>query len=198
MVKSTRCTWCGDDPLYVRYHDLEWGVPTRDRNALFELLALEGMQAGLSWITVLRKRRHLRGAMFALCPETVARFGPRDRARLLADAGVIRHPGKLDAIQINAERFLEIDREDDAVEFLWSFVGGRPIVNSWHSSGEIPATTPIAEAMSRGLKARGFKFVGPTICYAFMQASGMVNDHIAGCFRHPQCNEPDAKRCVVA
>jgi DNA-3-methyladenine glycosylase I len=198
MVKKTRCTWCGDDPLYVRYHDVEWGVPTRERNALFELLALEGMQAGLSWITVLRKRRHLRGAMFAFCPETVARLGARDRSRLLADPGVIRHRGKLDAVQINAERFLELDRDGGAVEFLWSFVGDRPIVNRWRASKQIPAITPAAEAMSRALKQKGFKFVGPTICYAFMQASGMVNDHLTSCFRHPQVGAPDAKRCVVA
>ena len=198
MVKSTRCSWCGEDSLYVRYHDLEWGVPTRDRNALFELLMLEGMQAGLSWITVLRKRRYLRGAMFAFCPETVARFGANDRARLLADPGVIRHRGKLDAVQVNAERFLALDHQGDAVGFLWSFVGDKPVINRWRVSRQIPATTSVSEAMSRALNAKGFKFVGPTICYAFMQAAGMVNDHLTSCFRHEQCNERDAKRCVVA
>jgi DNA-3-methyladenine glycosylase I len=198
MVKSARCSWCGDDPLYVRYHDREWGVPTRQRGALFELLILEGMQAGLSWITVLRKRRHLRGALFGFCPETVARLGEADRARLLADPGVIRHRGKLDAVRLNAERFLELDRDGGAVEFLWSFVDDRPTVNRWLTREEVPATTPGAQAMSKALRSKGFKFVGPTICYAFMQASGMVNDHLIACFRHEQCNEPDAMRCVVA
>lgn len=197
MVKSARCTWCGDDPLYVRYHDLEWGVPARDRNALFELLILEGMQAGLSWITVLRKRRHLRSAMFAFCPETVARMGANDRERLLTDPGVIRHRGKLDAVQVNAKRFLELEREGGAVAFLWSFVDGAPIINRWRKRDQVPSTTPAAHAMSRALKHKGFKFVGPTICYAFMQSAGMVNDHVTSCFRHTECNEPDAKRCVV-
>src|SRR5512147_86 len=198
MVKSARCTWCGDDPLYVRYHDLEWGVPARDRNVLFELLILEGMQAGLSWITVLRKRRHLRGSMFAFCPETVVRMGANDRQRLLADPGVIRHRGKLDAVQINARRFLELEREGGAVAFLWSFVDGTPIVNRWRKREQVPSTTPVAQAMSRALKHKGFKFVGPTICYAFMQSAAMVNDHLTSCFRHTECNVPEAKRCVVA
>lgn len=198
MVKSARCTWCGEDPLYVRYHDLEWGVPTRDRNALFELLVLEGMQAGLSWITVLRKRRHLRGALFAFCPETVVRLGANDQMRLMTDPGVIRHRGKLDAVRINAQRFLELDREGEVVAFLWSFVDGAPIVNRWRTREQVPATNPAARAMSRALKHKGFKFVGPTICYAFMQSAGMVNDHLTSCFRHAQCNERDAKRCVVA
>jgi DNA-3-methyladenine glycosylase I len=198
MVKSARCTWCGDDPLYVRYHDLEWGIPARARNALFELLILEGMQAGLSWIAVLRKRRHLRAAMFAFCPETVVRMGANDRERLLTDPGVIRHRGKLDAVQSNAERFLELEREGGAVAFLWSFVDGTPVVNRWRTRDRVPSTTPAAEAMSRALKRKGFKFVGPTICYAFMQSAGMVNDHLTSCFRHAECNVPDAKRCVVA
>ncbi len=198
MVKSVRCAWCGEDPLYVRYHDLEWGVPTRDRDALFELLILEGMQAGLSWITVLRKRRHLRGVMFAFCPETLVRLGARDRVRLLADPGVIRHRGKLDAVQSNAARFIELDHFEGAAAFLWSFVDDAPQINRWRSGSQIPSTTPAAESMSRALKSRGFKFVGPTICYAFMQAAGMVNDHLATCFRHAQCNEPGAKRCVIA
>ncbi len=182
----------------MRYHDLEWGVPTRDRNMLFELLILEGMQAGLSWITVLRKRRHLRGVMFAFCPETLARLGPQDRIRLLADPGVIRHRGKLDAVQSNAAQFLVLERTGDVVEFLWSFVGGTPRVNRWRVASQIPSTTTEAESMSRALKSKGFKFVGPTICYAFMQAAGMVNDHLTSCFRHAQCCEPGAKRCVIA
>ncbi len=181
----------------MRYHDEEWGVPTRDRNALFEMLVLEGMQAGLSWITVLRKRRHLRAALFALAPELVVRMGSLDIARLLADPGVIRHRGKLASVSHNAARFLELDRDAEAVTTLWSFVGGAPVVNRWHDSREVPATTPAAQLMSKALKKAGFKFVGPTICYAFMQASGMVNDHLLGCFRHAACQEPDTRRQLV-
>jgi DNA-3-methyladenine glycosylase I len=198
MVKTLRCGWCGDDPLYVRYHDCEWGVPTRDRNELFELLMLEGQQAGLSWITVLRKRRHMRGVLFGFCPELLARMGDRDFARLLGDPGVIRHRGKLEALRTNAERFLELNSDGDAADFLWSFVEGRPVINRRRTLRNVPPTTPQSDAMSRALKQKGFKFVGSTICYAFMQAAGMVNDHVTTCFRHAQCNEPGAKRHTIA
>ncbi len=196
MVK-TRCGWCGDDPLYVRYHDVEWGVPTYDRNALFELLMLESLQAGLSWITVLRKRRHLRAALFGLCPELVARLGSRDIARLMRDPGVIRHRGKLESLTTNAQCFLELDRGGEAVARLWSYVGGAPIVNRWHDMRAVPSHDDAATAMSKALRKSGFRFVGPTICYAFMQAAGMVNDHMQDCFRHRACQVPGAKRISV-
>jgi DNA-3-methyladenine glycosylase I len=197
MVKTARCTWCGEDPLYVRYHDLEWGVPTRDNHQLFELLMLEGLQAGLSWITILRKRRHLQAALFAFRPELVVRMGPLDLERLLADPGVIRHRGKLEALRSNAERFLDLDAKEGAAQFLWSFVHDKPIVNRRKVAGKIPAMTVESDAMSRALKANGFKFVGSTICYAFMQSAGMVNDHLTSCFRHSECGAPEAKRCTV-
>ena len=198
MVKTQRCGWCGDDPLYVRYHDCEWGVPTRNRGELFELLMLEGLQAGLSWITVLRKRRHMRGALFAFCPELLVRMGDNDVVRLLADPGVIRHRGKVEALRTNAKQFLELDGDDSAVEFLWSFVDGATIVNRRRSLRHVPPSTPQSDAMARALKKKGFKFVGSTICYAFMQASGMVNDHVATCFRYAECNEPGAERRTIA
>jgi DNA-3-methyladenine glycosylase I len=198
MVKAQRrCTWCADDPLYIRYHDHEWGVPTYDRNALFEMLVLEGMQAGLSWITILRKRRHLRAALFALVPELVVRMDAKDVARLLADPGVIRHRGKLESVSHNAARFLDLDHNGTAVGLMWSFVGGQPVVNRWRNSSEVPASTEAAHAMSKALKKSGFKFVGPTTCYAFMQASGMVNDHLVDCFRHAACQRPGARRQLV-
>jgi DNA-3-methyladenine glycosylase I len=197
MVKMARCTWCGEDTLYVRYHDLEWGVPTFDRNALFELLVLESLQAGLSWITVLRKRQHLHSAMFALCPELIARMGPKDHARLLADRGVIRHRGKLESIKTNATLFLEMDRDGGAAALLWSFVGGAPVVNHWRSRNQVPTSNGAAATMAKALKGYGFKFFGPTICYSLMQASGMVNDHLVSCFRHESCQQPGARRCLV-
>jgi DNA-3-methyladenine glycosylase I len=198
MVKTIRrCAWCGDDPLYVRYHDEEWGVPTFDRDALFELLMLESLQAGLSWITVLRKRRHLRAAMFGFCPELVARMGQTDFDRLVADSGVIRHRGKLESIANNARCFLELDRDGEAVASLWSHVGGEPVVNRWRTAGKIPAVDDGAVAMSKALKRAGFRFVGPTICYAFMQAAGMVNDHLVSCFRYRACQLPETRRVLV-
>ena len=161
-------------------------MPTFDRDALFELLMLESLQAGLSWITVLRKRRHLRAAMFGFCPELVARMGQTDFDRLVADSGVIRHRGKLESIANNARCFLELDRDGEAVASLWSHVGGKPVVNRWRTAGKIPAVGDGAVAMSRALKRAGFRFVGPTICYAFMQAVGMVNDHTTNCFRYAE------------
>jgi DNA-3-methyladenine glycosylase I len=198
MVKTTlRCGWCGSDPLYVRYHDLEWGVPCYDRVALFELLMLESLQAGLSWITVLRKRRHLRAALFGLCPELVARLSALDIARLMKDPGVIRHRGKLESLASNAQRFLELDTDGDVVAMLWSYVGGEPIVNHWRDMKAVPSVDDAAVAMSKMLRKAGFRFVGPTTCYAFMQAAGMVNDHLVSCFRHSACEAPGTRRELV-
>ncbi len=183
MVK-VRCGWCGSDPLYVRYHDREWGIPLRERNALFELLMLEGMQAGLSWITVLKKRREFDRVFAGFVPERLARWSSRDVLRALGEPGIIRHRGKIEAAVANARAYLELDRDGSAADYLWSFVGGAPVQNRWRSLREIPAHTPTAQAMSKALKGKGFKFVGPTICYAFMQAAGLVNDHLVDCFRH--------------
>ena len=180
-----RCAWSGTDPLYVEYHDTEWGVPVHDDRKLFEFLILEGMQAGLSWITILRKRENFRRAFAGFDPEKVARFGKRDIARLMADAGIVRNELKVHAAVGNAKAFLEVREELGSFDkFMWQFVGGAPIVNRRRGMKDIPASTPVSDAMSKELKRRGFKFVGSTICYAFMQASGMVDDHVVGCHRH--------------
>jgi DNA-3-methyladenine glycosylase I len=184
-----RCAWpgAGTDPLMLRYHDEEWGAPVHDDRVLFEFLVLEGVQAGLSWQTVLRKRENYRRAFRHFDPEAVARFTGEDVARLLADPGIIRNRLKVSAAVINARKFLEVRKEFGSFDaYIWQFVGGRPIDHRISSVSEIPATSPESEAMSRDLKKRGFKFVGPTICYAFMQAVGMVNDHETGCFRHAE------------
>ena len=182
-----RCAWANpDNPLYVAYHDEEWGVPERDPRALWEKLVLDGFQAGLAWITILRKREAFRAAFANFDPEVVARFGEADRARLMADAGIIRSNAKIDAAIDGARRFLAMrEAGEDFSEFLWSFVGGAPIQNHWTSISGVPAQTPEAVEMSKALKAKGFKFVGPVIVYAFMQAVGMVNDHVVTCPRHP-------------
>lgn len=173
------------DPLYEAYHDTDWGVPEYDSRALWEKLVLDGFQAGLAWITILRKREAFRAAFAGFDPEKVALFGPEDRARLMADAGIVRSGAKIDAAIDSAKIYLRMrDEGEDFSQFLWSFVGGKPIQNRWSELGEVPVKTPEAEAMSKALKARGFKFVGPVIVYAFMQAVGMVNDHMTGCFRH--------------
>jgi DNA-3-methyladenine glycosylase I len=175
------------DPLYEAYHDEEWGVPERDPRALWEKLVLDGFQAGLSWITILRKREAFRKAFAGFDPQAVARFGDQDRARLMADAGIIRSPAKIDAAINGARIWLDMhDRGEDFSDFLWGFVGGAPIQNAWDQVGDVPAKTTEAEAMAKALKARGFNFTGPVIVYAFMQATGMVNDHLVSCFRHPQ------------
>jgi DNA-3-methyladenine glycosylase I len=180
-----RCAWSGTDPLYVRYHDTEWGVPVHDDRKLFEFLILEGMQAGLSWITILRKRENFRAAFAGFDPEKVARFGKRDIARLMADAGIVRNELKILASVANAQAVLRVQEELGSLdEYLWQFVDGKPRVNRRRSMKDVPASTPQSDAMSRDLKARGFKFVGTTICYAHMQATGMVNDHVTSCFRH--------------
>jgi DNA-3-methyladenine glycosylase I len=176
-----RCDWVPDGiPEYVAYHDEEWGVPAHDDRHLFEMLTLEGAQAGLSWLTILRKREGYRKAFASFDAAKVARFGKRDVERLLANPGIVRNRLKVESTVANAKRVLELDSLDD---LLWSFVGGAPIVNRWRKLGDIPAETPESKAMSKELKKRGFRFVGPTVCYAFMQACGLVNDHTVDCFR---------------
>ena len=180
-----RCGWVTDDPLYLRYHDEEWGVPLHDDRLLFEFLVLEGAQAGLSWIKIIRKRDNYRRAFAKFDPRKVAKFGRRDMTRLLADSGIVRNRLKLEAAIHNAGAFLATRKEFGTFDrFVWSFTGGCPIQNRWRRLAEIPPQTPAAQAMSRELKRRGFRFVGPIICYSFMQAVGMVNDHLVGCFRH--------------
>ena len=176
-----RCDWAGTDPLYVAYHDTEWGVPIRDPRRLFELLCLEGAQAGLAWITILRKRDGYRAAFDAFDPERMAAYDDADRARLLADAGIVRNRAKIDAFIGNARAYLDLD---DFSGLLWSFVDGEPVINRWRTLDEVPAETDTSRAMSRELRSRGFRFVGPTICYALMQSAGLVDDHLVSCFRH--------------
>jgi len=179
-----RCAWAGSDPLYLCYHDEEWGVPVHDDRLLFEFLTLEGAQAGLSWITILRKREGYRRAFAGLHPETVAGFGESQLAQLLADPGIVRNRLKLSSTLTNARAFLTVQEQFGSFDaYLWRFVEGMPLQNSWRSLGEVPACTAVSDALSRDLKQRGFRFVGSTICYAFMQAVGMVNDHTTDCFR---------------
>ncbi len=183
--QKTRCGWCGDDPLYVTYHDVEWGVPLHDERRLFEMLILEGAQAGLSWLTVLRKREAYRAAFDGFDPEKVAGYDGRKVRVLLRNPGIIRNRQKVEAAVANARAFLAVQDELGSFDaYVWRFVKGKPKRNAWRTLAEVPALTPEAEALSRDLRSRGFKFVGPTICYAHMQATGMVNDHLVGCFRH--------------
>jgi DNA-3-methyladenine glycosylase I len=182
-----RCGWRGmaGDPLYEAYHDTEWGVPEYDSRALWEKLVLDGFQAGLAWITILRKREAFRAAFDGFDPEKVARYGEAERARLLADAGIIRSNAKIDAAISGAKIYLDMrEAGEDFSRFCWSFTGGKPIQNHWGRDGQVPAKTPLAEDVAKALKAKGFKFVGPVIVYAWMQAVGMVNDHQTTCFRH--------------
>jgi DNA-3-methyladenine glycosylase I len=180
-----RCNWGPwDNPLYTAYHDLEWGVPVHDDRLLFEFLVLEGAQAGLSWYTILRKREAYRSALSGFDPQKVAAYGTADVDRLLADAGIVRNRLKIESAVANARAFLRVQEEFGSFDtYVWRFVNGETIHNAWRTVAEIPAKTPEAEQMSRDLKARGFRFVGPTICYAHMQATGMVNDHTVDCFR---------------
>jgi DNA-3-methyladenine glycosylase I len=181
-----RCEWA-KGPLYVAYHDTEWGVPIHDDRTLFEFLILEGAQAGLSWETILKKRPAYRAAFDHFDPERVARYGPAKVRVLLADPGIVRNRRKIDAAVRNARAFLEVrDAFGTFDRYLWEFVGGQPRQNAWRSHAEVPARTAEADALSKDLRKRGFTFVGPTICYAFMQAVGMVNDHLLGCFRHAE------------
>jgi len=181
----TRCGWCGTDPAYVRYHDREWGVPVRNDRKLFEFLVLEGAQAGLSWITILKRREGYRRTFAGFDPVRVARFGPSQIAKALRDRGIIRNRAKVKSAVNNARAFLAVRQEFGSFSrYQWRFVGGKPLVNRRRSLRQVPAATRISEAMSADLKKRGFTFVGPTIIYAHMQAVGMVNDHVTGCFRH--------------
>ena len=185
MTDATgRCAWCGTDPLYVAYHDDEWGVPEYDPRALWEKLVLDGFQAGLSWITILRKRDSFRECFEGFDPERVARWGEPEIARALQNPGIIRHRGKIEATVTGARIYLGIEGSEGFSPFIWSFVGGRPIQNSLTSMLVVQAKTPESEAMAKALKKRGFKFCGPVITYAFMQACGLVNDHMIQCPQH--------------
>jgi DNA-3-methyladenine glycosylase I len=185
MDPVIRCEWAGSDPLYLAYHDQEWGVPVHDDRRLFEMLVLEGAQAGLSWITILRKRAAYRAAFDNFDPAIVATYGPDKVAELLSNPGIVRNRLKVAAAIDNARATLAVQTAFGSLDdYLWDFVGGEPIRNAWRSLSEIPAETPQSQAMSKALKQRGFRFVGPTICYAFMQAVGMVNDHLIHCYRH--------------
>ena len=180
-----RCSWCLGSDLYKHYHDTEWGVPCVDSSTLFELINLEGAQAGLSWITVLNKREGYRKLFHEFDPVKVAKMSDARLDKLCLDPSIIRHKGKIEAVRSNARAFLDMQHAgDDFSEYLWGFVGGSPVQNRFKSMDEVPASTPVSEAMSKALKKRGFKFVGPTICYAFMQAAGMVNDHLQHCPRY--------------
>ncbi len=183
----TRCEWAGDDPLYQAYHDQEWGVPSHDDRLLFEFLILEGAQAGLSWITILRKRENYRAAFDNFDPHKVARYTERRLKKLLNNPGIVRNRLKISAAVRNARAFLAVQEEFGSFDaYLWRFVDGKPKQNCWRSLKEIPARTPESDALSKDLKRRGFTFTGSTICYAFMQATGLVNDHVVVCFRHAE------------
>ncbi|HEX6958955.1 MAG TPA: DNA-3-methyladenine glycosylase I [Ferrovibrio sp.] len=182
-----RCGWCGGDPLYMAYHDTEWGVPEWDDRALFEKLILDGFQAGLSWITILRKRENFRRAFDGFQPEKIARYTPKKLDALMQDAGIVRNRAKIEGSVANARGWLDImEKEGSFAEYLWHHVGGKPKQNAWASLKQVPAETKESQAISKDLRKRGFTFVGPTIVYAFMQAVGMVNDHTVDCFRHRQ------------
>ena len=182
-----RCAWAGSDPLYRAYHDTEWGVPLHDERALFEFLILEGAQAGLSWITILKKRDNYRAAFDNFDATRVARYDANQIESLLQNPGIVRNRLKVQSAVVNAQKFLAVQQEFGSFdEFIWSFVGGKTRQNAWRSLAEVPASTAESDAMSKELKRRGFKFIGSTICYAFMQATGMVNDHTTDCYRHKE------------
>lgn len=185
-----RCTWCGTDPIYVAYHDEEWGVEEHGDKELYEKLCLDGFQAGLSWIIVLKKRENFRNAFDNFEPEKIARYGKRQVNRLLKDTGIIRSKAKIDGAIANAQAWLEImeDGNGSFDSFLWKHVQHKQIVNKWKTDSQVPASTPISEAMAKDLKKHNFKFVGPTICYAFMQAVGIVHDHVVGCPQRRKCS----------
>jgi DNA-3-methyladenine glycosylase I len=187
-MTPVRCSWAPlGDPLYLAYHDEEWGVPSHDDRHLYEMLVLEGAQAGLSWATILRKREGYRHAFAGFDAEAVARFGPKDVERLLGDAGIVRNRLKVESAIANASATLAVrDEHGSLASYLWSFVGGEPLVNRWRTLADIPSETAESKAMSKDLKRRGFRFVGPTVCYAFMQAAGLVNDHVTTCFRYTE------------
>ncbi|MEM8553579.1 MAG: DNA-3-methyladenine glycosylase I [Pseudomonadota bacterium] len=181
-----RCPWCGDDPLYQHYHDTEWGVPERDSRALWEKLILDGFQAGLSWITILKKRDNFREAFEGFAPEVIASWGDDAVTRLVQNPGVVRHRGKIEATITNAQAYVRLQESISFSDYCWGFVDGKPIQNRFASMSDVPAQTPISRAFSKDLKTRGFKFCGPTIVYAWMQACGLVNDHLVSCPRHGQ------------
>lgn len=185
-MEQARCSWCGEDPLYVAYHDEEWGVPEYDSRALWEKLILDGFQAGLSWITILRKRDGFREEFEGFDPERIANWGEAQVEKALQNPGIIRHRGKIEATIVGARRYLEIEAREGFSPFIWSFVGGQPIQNNLRSMADAPTKTPESEAMSKALKKEGFKFCGPVITYAFMQACGLVNDHFTRCPRHAE------------
>lgn len=191
-----RCDWAvGVDALYMRYHDEEWGVPVYDDRLLFEFLILEGFQAGLSWATILRKRERFRAAFDQFRPEVVATYGAKKTEELAADPGIVRNRAKIEAAVRNAKAFLKVQQQwGSFADFAWSFVDHKPVLNYWHEMRQVPSTTPQAEALSKALRGYGFQFVGPTICYAFMQAVGLVNDHLVSCFRFGQLVEGTQKR----
>lgn len=186
-TEQRRCDWATSDPLLMQYHDVEWGVPEHDDRRLFEFLILDGAQAGLSWLTILKKRENYRKALEGFDPKKVATYGPSEVRRLLADRGIVRNRLKISASVGNAKAFLAVQEEFGSFDgYVWRFVGGRPRRNHRRTMGQIPARTKESDALSKDLKGRGFSFVGSTICYAFMQAAGLVNDHVVGCFRYPQ------------
>jgi DNA-3-methyladenine glycosylase I len=197
MAEKIRCWWPGsEDALYLNYHDKEWGVPEYDPRALYEKLVLDGFQAGLSWITILRKRENFRKAFHKFDPEKVARYGKRDVERLLKNDGIIRSRAKIDAAIKGARLWLEIQEKDPGgfTELIWKHVEGKPVVNRFRTKEQVPAQTEMSEELARDLKARGFSFCGPVISYAFAQATGMVNDHLTVCFRHAECARLGAER----
>ncbi len=179
-----RCGWCGDEPIYVAYHDTEWGVPERDPRALWEKLVLDGFQAGLSWITILKKRDNFRAAFDGFHPEKIARWGEAEVQRCLADPGIVRHRGKIEATIGNARAYLALSERQDFSDYLWAYVDGKPVQNRFRTLAEVPPKTPLSSQISKDLTKAGFRFVGPTIVYAFMQASGFFNDHLVTCPCH--------------
>lgn len=190
-VEPARCAWCGQDPLYVHYHDSEWGVPVRDERELFERLILEGAQAGLAWITILRKRDGYRRAFDGFDAERIAHYGEAERVRLMADAGIVRNRLKIDATIGNARALLAMhERGESLADLLWDAVDGQPMVNHWRRMAECPGSTPLSDALSKELARKGFRFVGSTIVYAWMQSVGLVNDHLVDCFRHRELIRP--------
>ena len=190
-IEPARCAWCGQDPLYVHYHDSEWGVPVRDERELFERLILEGAQAGLAWITILRKRDGYRRAFDGFDAERIAHYGEAERARLMADAGIVRNRLKIDATIGNARALLAMhERGESLADLLWNAVDGQPMVNHWRRMAECPGSTPLSDALSKELARKGFRFVGSTIVYAWMQSVGVVNDHLVDCFRHRELIRP--------
>ncbi len=190
-----RCGWCINDPLYIAYHDEEWGVPIHDDRALYEFLVLEGAQAGLSWITILKKREQYRKAFDAFDIERVARYARQDIKRLLSDSGIIRNRKKIESAISNARCALNIQEKHGSLnKFLWRYLDGEPIQNAWQTLAELPAKSQTSEIMSKDLRQHGFSFVGPTICYSFMQATGMINDHLTSCFRYNEIRKPRARQ----